>query len=1316
MSTSPIEPSEFVRPGAKEPQLDVHVAIRKGNEWKTPDWNETDQLSIQSAVQTIKDIGMQHNAKVFGEFNKSGAKLELSQRGIFVQKKGKWKNLLEDPNLSTKAKAELTKTLKGVSSVLGELGSKRSSHKAEVSSEAQKLEGRSGLVVEVTVVTQQEKIIKKIHQQAAREKKFAGQVGKLNQWLQSATGKNAITSKGLSLDQVDNMRVHCQDLAGAAGVLMTEMQEVKRLLNDGKISEAMKKYDDANEAYAELCDAMRLWQNDQRLLLRQKALSSDFEIDLDHPHFQQELAYLISTMPSEEALELKHLKEVMAYGKSYKNFVELQRNVTARMDLLLNEEQNFNEDLGAAQIFLKDPINHTSLKSYGWSDAEIQDHSQKIDRLKKQSDKILNDLIDANALIAEGKIQEGMDHLSKQMVSHFDGYVDALAALDKPQRVAQGRTFLVDQRNVPFSYDLSHAKRHMETVHQIAQATHKAEVIDSEHEKVLDEASWLESVEKMRGSVSKLDALKSTALISHINGRHQAFLQHHQRLGKFTAQYANYREFFELTMRKHGLSSLESAFIFNHLIDTQILLQQWDRAFQKVVDLANQGKTAEALEEYATLMIDYYPRFVQQEQKALFSSKSLGQENVQRALKEFSHFTAINYGELLPLLVSEKMVSRTRIAFEEALSLATKEGISIPAQASQATATITTQLSQFHEQLDVQGSLLAQNQRLYDFFLNPTKSKNNPDHVRWSESVVEAGWSKETITKFTQLQNRYAALIRPLKEAELAIAAESNPQKKRALESQFKELIIERAPEIAKLESEIEKMGGIERMASLPVMVQAFIEKINLEKDYADVKTWFSKNKIGIPFSTHEELIAGVERLISNSSEDMQKTLKNVYKGVLPHVQKINFSEGLKKEAEVLAETMQSRHKYFNHCLATVNRINSWEFGSVGRAFLDTPFANDPDFLTILEAQGWDPQKIADLNQWYDAYMIEALPLRSAKDALDADPENPILQEGLKLMAKKHIPKLNQLIAEFKQKFGTTSAVGKLKTALEQYHTDLKASHKSTTVSLSGELSIKLKRKAEKNLQQMNNYLSALERLPDFNVAEVIRETDANRWNIAILAQEPMSWDRDYLDLLVNKKSPLLELKNVLLFEEQGQVKGSLWNHYLVKNGLNEGDVSAINRLYQNYVKELRHIAVLERALERKPEDHKTHEALVKELRAHQLALKKLGREYTILSEKITKLDQALSGYHFHLKKALDAIETAERTPDNTQQIGEERKRRAGNLTNEAIRQLIRRTNNLSVGSAFEQKRALLSETYGRFSPEKLPERARASASRLKKG
>ena len=129
-------------------------------------------------------------------------------------------------------------------------------------------------------------------------------------------------------------------------------------------------------------------------------------------------------------------------------------------------------------------------------------------------------------------------------------------------------------------------------------------------------------------------------------------------------------------MRMHGISDLESSFIFNHYMEAHKALQAWDDQFQKVVDLANQGKSREAIDAYATLINRDYANLVKNVRNVNFSIYKLSEPRVASAFEEVcNHFRIQNPKQMLSTLSTERLAMKTKLDYEDALSRAVDEKI-----------------------------------------------------------------------------------------------------------------------------------------------------------------------------------------------------------------------------------------------------------------------------------------------------------------------------------------------------------------------------------------------------------------------------------------------------------------------------------------------------------------------------------------------------------------------------------------------------------------------------------------------------------------
>src|SRR5262249_39559177 len=152
----------------------------------------------------------------------------------------------------------------------------------------------------------------------------------------------------------------------------------------------------------------------------------------------------------------------------------------------------------------------------------------------------------------------------------------------------------------PFHLDLTHVNTHLQTLQAITEDVKKANL--KSETKILDEARLNTALGAM-DTVSKelSEAQKYHILATKFNSDQQQNVTLERRIGQFVEKFTSHNLLFQDIMRKHGISDLESSFIFNVYPQVYEAITDWNRKHQSVVDLANQKKYEEALETYTQL-------------------------------------------------------------------------------------------------------------------------------------------------------------------------------------------------------------------------------------------------------------------------------------------------------------------------------------------------------------------------------------------------------------------------------------------------------------------------------------------------------------------------------------------------------------------------------------------------------------------------------------------------------------------------------------------------------------------------------------------
>ena len=555
------------------------------------------------------------------------------------------------------------------------------------------------------------------------------------------------------------------------------------------------------------------------------------------------------------------------------------------------------------------------------------------------------------------------------------------------------------------------------------------------------------------------------AAISNLKGHHASRQEITKRLGAFVKAYKDNRELFESLMRKQGVSDLESASIFNHYVMLHKALETWDAAFQNIVDLANKEKYSEALKAYALLVDTALPQLLEQVRNARLAIHRLGEPRVQKAFQAFALKALLSNDRQVfaDLRGVERIGTTLQAAFTEYIENAYDAGVTVPEEAMQAFNKMGELIRSEEVALSQYSRLFTQNQRLMQFFNygGLMANLNHPLGQKWKEILKKYGWTLKKIQEYTNYTNQYAAHIRPLQQAQLAITREVDPVKKRALQAQLKELARNSMPQVFRIQRELQKLGGVNQLRSL----------------------------------SH-----AAEELYSQATK-----------------QNIQTIQGLQKEAVALVSLMEDRITYVNGLYTDLGLVLPPQ-GTISSALLQGPHAKNPAFVNTLKNKRWDLAKIQKLSIWYDAYLKEVFPLDQAKRNLDADPGNVILQKEFRKIVENQIPKLNTLAKEFKATFGAKQSLKDLEGAIDIYKGKItKALPSLESAQLAaGTDSIGISREVE-------NAKTSLQMLSSWKIADAFDHNETFIKEMVHLAYQPMSWDKDFLSELVpNSKSPLM--------------------------------------------------------------------------------------------------------------------------------------------------------------------------------------------------
>lgn len=1273
-------------------RLEITVAVKnKKGEWETPELNETEKLLLQNAIETIRRLGQQKQTKMWQKLNEEGADVRVEKNGIFYQEGQTWKNLLDDKTIESKTRKEVLSTLKSVTGVVGDL----SKTKGTIAAKAE-------VVIQVHVASTGDVFKKRLEKQEKTNQKLL----QINQQIQDSQWKNTLKDKGFSTEDISLMTAKMEELTQVSGLMTDAMREVDRLIGQNKTEEAVHYYITYIPRYYGIyCDAMREWQKEQKFLtawLGSNEEANPFQVDIGYPGFFAEAAnefflYAEKTIPGQVDTK-SALDEIKKIQKNYSSFLELEDFVDEKVRNLELAEKAFNDQLVQSLNSFNTPEFAQRMKLEGWSQPEIDDYRSKLEALKSQSDIAMQILINTRSYLYAGYVQEGMNYFAEQMNDYYSSYTEACAGLVFLQSLARGRIF--EQLPQPFSLDLRHPSLYATFLGEASERTKMANVIDITNSKVADENVWKETLQFMS---TKRDELSETilypSLALQLYNTQKSNLKLTNQIKRFAEAYKAHREQFEFIMRKYGVTDLESAMIFNHYEEIYQALNVWDKEFQHIVDLGNQKKYQEAVDTYAKMINETYPNFVAKLHNANLATPKLRQRHIVEAFKEFTTRQSIpETAELLTTLSSERLIEREKLNFNKALSTALEGHILEEEHFSetikQAREKIDSQSSSSNQEIADFERLFKQDLRFFQFFTYGNL-KHNPEFKKtWSTIIHRYGWTQDQIERFTELYNSYAELIHPLKEAEQAIIAEANPQKKRALLAQLKEIANALIPETQKLKREMEKLGGFKKLQTLHnIAVESAvvaevktpaIAKRQLESKYQG----FSMEMRSMGFQSANDLIDKLELFIDSLPPAERTIMQKSFQEELALIAEIKFADGIIKEADSLIALMQDRTKYLDKLYTKLGLYSDWEFGSVNKLLLAGPHAQREVFKGLLQDKKWNAVELRKLNTWYDSYMLESIPLVQAKEALDSDPENIFLQKEFKKILKQQIPKLSSLSKELNEKFGGWSRLRELDSAIAQYKNLMVTESAKITARLESTFSETQIKQLNKELEDIN---TSLKMLNAFKLTDVILKTDAS---IAESERQLLSWDSEFLKALTARDSSLTEIRS-----PDGN---ELWSQFLKEN---KADVVSVIKLHQKYQNELQRIAELERKLEAHPENERLRLELLRELNNQEVKLRHLEGQYQTDLGKITNVQNALNRLDTELNTILQEIEGHEKDAVAAFVVGKEihnkeiltLRNRVNGRSNAQIRELINFIQQLNVEKAFQEKQKFWTDTRNQF-------------------
>jgi hypothetical protein len=951
--------------------LEVTAAFKKKGRWQTPALEKEESLRLQNAiVKVVAQLWQQRGEPFYKALSREGAIFEFTKNGIFIKEEGAWKNLLEEPTISKKAKNEILKVLSVITNVIGKLsGTKKKfaeKREAEENAKSLSLQRKIGDVVIEVKMAERGKTVQKKLESFYKEAETA---------LVSPMVGNILK------DVFSAIRVNLAFLISQAQRIKETITQLLQKKQSGQMigNQDIVAIKQLPEIHKTLCKAMHVCYQDQKFLEENRAMFHKLETEkslLDEEEWKEVLSFVNFdplTSPEEGRKAAKEALEQIARQETHHaSFFKLIEDVQTAFTGAVANLEKFEQQVREAQraILLKP---EDALKQVRMSKEEISTLLDRVSQLSADKGKIAECL----TLLKEGRIQEGIHLYFVWIRDAFPAYKKVCEELLIQQKVAQGRTLLFDEQHI--IPRLNPLTIHLSLLQKITGKEMNAQL--KEILPVVDESKWAEDLAQIDTEAKGLERdLSYPLLTEQLNDFHKRNLAVTQTLKTFIDKFQNVsdRQAFDEAMQRHGISSLESAFAFNHFPEVYQAFQSWNEEFQKVVDLANKRELPEACDKFSELMISDYPKLVAANRRTNLVISKLINPKVDAAFSAFASVKGIQNPSEMLLTFAQDWVTPFKDLFQSMKETTREEAR--PATIDQAHETIEREGAVISGRLPFE-NLISQNTLLSDFF---TLVKKTPE----LESLMpQHQWSLEDIGKFTESFNSLARIVQPLKEGWEALMAEEDPLKMRVLHFQLTEKAKQVDSERAKLYAEFRRWGGVKHLQdSLNDAAQAIAKR---------------------GFMLNED----VAKRIQNGAHFISQKMEEMTKGI----SKIYLDLGLRKE---------------------------WELNTIENQLLGEPLSNDRELQTALEGAHWSKDAIKSLSGWYDRYMKEAAILLQAKKALDVDPENILLQKEFKEVAHQQFQKLHDLVAQnqilgTRKKLNEfrgiiTTHIGRLKERLEE--------------------------------------------------------------------------------------------------------------------------------------------------------------------------------------------------------------------------------------------------------------------------------------------
>ncbi len=304
---------------------------------------------------------------------------------------------------------------------------------------------------------------------------------------------------------------------------------------------------------------------------------------------------------------------------------------------------------------------------------------------------------------------------------------------------------------------------------------------------------WVESTQEINTVTQEAleEASKYNPFYKNVQDRKGEWKAIAGYLSAFTKNYRS-PEFFS-GLRKKGMSDLQIAAQFNHLVALSETINAFLKEYQEVVDLVNLKRYQEAVEKLAEVYEKFLPQFDACARKSAPYAALLSGENGKLLGKNLKAQTSI-------LGIIAQLSTRSNLDLEGFTSSAAKSGLELDR--------LKKASSESKDQTEKTNQLLGDYERVF------VNSKTEAISKQLSAVSLENFSESDrdlTMSLFKQLQQ----IAYSLQTREQAVELERNPVKKRALHAQLREYTRELVPQMNNIREQFKTLRGISRFRQL---------------------------------------------------------------------------------------------------------------------------------------------------------------------------------------------------------------------------------------------------------------------------------------------------------------------------------------------------------------------------------------------------------------------------------------------------------------------------------------------------------------------